>query len=290
MRKVISVGGVQIGYSNPAFLIAEIGINHNGDLQNALELMDLCKQAGFDAVKFQKRDPDTSTPEGQKSQLRDTPWGEMTYLDYKKRIEFGYDEYATIKQNAAKIDIIWFASPWDIPSAEFLYELDVPVFKIASASVTDKELLEYVASTGIPTIMSTGMSTDDEIRSAIGTLNSAPLALLQATSSYPMKPEEANLRYMDTLRELHSGPVGYSGHEPGLQVSLAAIALGANVLERHVTLNRTMWGTDQAASLEPRGFQNLVRDVRIIESAIGDGIKRVYDSEIQPRLKLRRVK
>lgn len=290
MREAISVEGTTIGDGNPAFIIAEIGINHNGDLQKALELMELCKTAGFDAVKFQKRDPDISTPEEQKSQLRETPWGEMTYLEYKKHIEFGYDDYIAIKEKAAKIGIIWFASPWDIPSAEFLQELDVPILKIASASVTDTELLEFVASTGRPTIMSTGMSTDDEIQSAVGTLSGTPLALLQATSSYPMKPDEANLRYMDTLRELHSGPVGYSGHEPGLQVSLAAIAMGANVLERHVTLNRTMWGTDQAASLEPRGFQSLVRDVRIIESAIGDGVKRIYDSEIQPRLKLRRVK
>ena len=290
MRTAISVEGKVIGDGNPAFLIAEIGINHNGDIQKALELMDLCKSAGFDAVKFQKRDPDISTPEEQKSQLRDTPWGEMTYLEYKKRIEFGYEEYIKIRDKAAKIGIIWFASPWDVPSAKFLHDLDVPIFKIASASLTDKELLKSVASSGRPTVMSTGMSTDDEIQLAIGTLSDTPLALLQATSSYPMKPEEANLRYMDTLRELHNGPVGYSGHEPGIQVSLAAVAMGANVLERHVTLNRTMWGTDQAASLEPRGFQSLVRDARIIESALGDGVKRVYDSEAQPRLKLRRVK
>lgn len=290
MRKTISVDGRVIGDGNPSFLIAEIGINHNGDLQKALELMELCKTAGFDAVKFQKRDPDISTPEEQKSMLRETPWGEMTYLEYKKRIEFGYEEYVEIREKAAKIGIIWFASPWDVPSAEFLHGLDVPIFKIASASVTDKELLDFVVTTGRTTIMSTGMSTDHEIQSAIGALGGIPLALLQATSSYPMDPEEANLRYMDTLRELHSGPVGYSGHEPGLQVSLAAVAMGANVLERHVTLNRTMWGTDQAASLEPKGFQSLVRDVRIIENAIGDGIKRIYDSEIQPRLKLRRVK
>ena len=285
----IAVGGKLIGECEPIFLIAEIGINHNGSIDIAKELIRECHSAGFDAVKFQKRDPDISTPENQKGRTRETPWGTMTYLEYKKRIEFGEEEYREIRELCNDLGILWFASPWDVPSAEFLVGMDVPVFKVASASVTDLELLRYISSTHKPVIMSTGMSTVSEILRALEVLPSEKTALLQATSSYPLDTTEANLRFMDRLREIHSGPIGYSGHEAGLQVSIAAAALGAQIIERHVTLKRTMWGTDHAASLEPKGFQRLVRDIRIVEGALGDGVKRVYDSEREPRAKLRRV-
>lgn len=290
MSDLFKIDGKVIGAGAPTYMIAEIGINHNGSIDSAVQLIKLCHLAGFDAVKFQKRDPEISTPESQKSLRRETPWGEMSYLEYKQRIEFGEPEYFEIRRVCSELGITWFASPWDLPSAMFLETMDAPAFKIASASVTDFEVLDYVNSTGKPVILSTGMSTEDEIRKAVKRLSGSPLALMQATSSYPMQPSEANLSYMQKLRLIHNGPVGYSGHEPGLQVSLAAVAMGANLVERHVTLNRTMWGTDQAASLEPKGFNSLIRDIRIIESAIGDGVKRVYPSEIGPREKLRRVK
>jgi N-acetylneuraminate synthase len=288
--KSIKIGARTIGEGAPCYLIAEIGINHNGDVQNALKLIQLCKEAGFDAVKFQKRTPEISTPDSQKNVPRETPWGTMTYLDYKRRIEFGEPEYETIDAFCKELNIDWFASPWDVPSVLFLEKLGVVAFKVASASVTDHELLDAIAETGKPVIMSTGMSTEQEIEVAVERLKGSPLALLQATSTYPLDPREANLRYMHSLESKFQVPVGYSGHETGLQISAAAVGLGAKILERHVTLDRSMWGTDHSASLEPQGFVKLVRDVRIVELAMGDGRKVVYDSEKGPREKLRRVK
>jgi N-acetylneuraminate synthase len=279
-----------IGKGEPTFTIAEIGINHNGDLNVAKQLILAAKQAGFDAVKFQKRNPDVSTPENQKNILRETPWGEMTYLDYKKRIEFGESEYSEIAKYCSELGIVWFASPWDPDSVDFLELQGVPIYKVASASVTDLELLAKIRKSGKPVILSTGMSTMDEISSAIEALEGCDVALMQATSSYPMKNEEANLRAMATLEQVFGKPVGYSGHEVGIQISIAAVALGAVAVERHVTLDRAMWGTDQSASLEPAGMQKLIRDIRIVESSLGDGTKRIFESEIVPREKLRRIK
>lgn len=287
---LIKIGARTIGQGAPCYLIAEIGINHNGDVQNALKLIQLCKEAGFDAVKFQKRTPEISTPDSQKNVPRETPWGTMTYLDYKRRIEFGEPEYETIDAYCKELNIDWFASPWDVPSVLFLEKLGVVAYKVASASVSDLELLDAIAETGKPVIMSTGMSTEQEIEIAVERLKGSPLALLQATSTYPLDPKEANLRYMSSLESKFQVPVGYSGHETGLQISAAAAGLGAKILERHVTLDRSMWGTDHSASLEPQGFAKLVRDVRIVELALGDGKKVVYDSEKGPREKLRRVK
>ena len=286
----VTVGSHQIGPGHPCYVIAEIGINHNGDINIAKQLIDVAHEAGCQAVKFQKRTPEISTPDSQKDILRETPWGTMTYLDYKRRIEFGDDEYTEIGAYCDELGIDWFASPWDVPSVEFLENHNVIAHKVASASVTDVEMLEALRDTGKPIILSTGMSTMDEIDRAVGIVGTDNLVLMHATSTYPLDPLEANLRVMDTLRERFDVPVGYSGHETGLQISLAAIGMGANALERHITLDRAMWGTDHSASLEPGGLARLVRDVRVIEQALGDGVKRVWDSEQGPREKLRRVK
>lgn len=286
----VTVGNHQIGPGHPCYVIAEIGINHNGDMAIAKRLIDVAHEAGCQAVKFQKRTPEISTPDSQKDIPRETPWGTMTYLDYKRRIEFGDDEYSEISDYCRKLGIDWFASPWDVPSVEFLERHNVIAHKVASASVTDVELLEALRDTGKPIILSTGMSTMDEIDRAVGILGTDNLVLMHATSTYPLDPAEANLRVMDTLRERFGVPVGYSGHETGLQISLAAVGMGANALERHITLDRAMWGTDHSASLEPGGLSRLVRDVHVIEQALGDGVKRVWESEQGPREKLRRVK
>ncbi|MGO1508053.1 MAG: N-acetylneuraminate synthase family protein [Microbacteriaceae bacterium] len=286
----VSIGSHVIGGGNPAYVIAEIGLNHNGDVEIAKQLIDVAARAGADAVKFQKRTPEISTPEHMRDVPRETPWGTMTYLDYRRRVEFGRDEYIEVGDYATLRGLDWFASPWDVPSIEFLEDLNVVAHKVASASLTDVELLEALRETGKPIILSTGMSTMEQIDRAMGVLNTDRVVLLSATSTYPMEPEEANLRVISTLRDRYAGvPVGYSGHERGLQISLAAVALGAVAVERHITLDRTMWGSDHAASLEPGGLEHLVRDIRIIETALGDGVKRVFPGEEAPMAKLRRV-
>ena len=251
--------------------------------------MDVAVETGCDAVKFQKRTPEICVPEEQKSIPRETPWGSMTYFEYKKRIEFEQKEFEQIDAYAQKIGIDWFASPWDVPSVDFLEGFSVPCQKIASACLTDSELLTAINKTTTTTILSTGMSSMQEIDKAVSLLNDVPLAIAQATSTYPAEASELNLRAIQTFSEKYKVPVGYSGHERGLQVTIAAVALGATFIERHITLDRSMWGTDHSASLEPEGLKKLVRDIRIIELALGDGKKKVYDSEIPIRAKLRRV-
>lgn len=286
----VTIGSRVIGGGRPAYVIGEIGLNHNGEVELAKRLIDVAAEAGVDAVKFQKRTPEISTPEHMRDVPRETPWGSMTYFDYRKRIEFDRDAYVEIADHAILRGLDWFASPWDAPSVAFLEELGVVAHKIASACLTDRELLEAVSETGKPVILSTGMSTIEQIDEAIGILGTDRLVLLHATSTYPMEPHEANLRVIPMLRDRYPGvPVGYSGHERGLQISLAAIALGAVAIERHITLDRTMWGSDHAASLEPAGLRTLVRDIRVIEAALGDGVKRVQESELAPMAKLRRV-
>jgi N-acetylneuraminate synthase len=289
MTNKVSVGKKAIGAGEPVYIIAEIGINHNGDIEIAKQLMDVAVETGCDAVKFQKRTPEICVPEEQKSIPRETPWGSMTYFEYKKRIEFEQPEFEQIDAHAKKIGIDWFASPWDVPSVDFLESFDVPCQKIASACLTDSELLTAVNKTKTTTILSTGMSSIEEIDKAVSLLNNVPLAIAQATSTYPAEASELNLRAIQTFAEKYKVPVGYSGHERGLQVTIAAVALGATFIERHITLDRSMWGTDHSASLEPEGLKKLVRDIRIIELALGDGKKKVYDSEIPIRAKLRRV-
>ncbi len=286
----VSIGSHVIGGGRPAYVIAEIGLNHNGDVEIAKRLIDVAATAGCDAVKFQKRTPEISTPEHMRDVMRETPWGRMTYFEYRHRVEFGRDEYIEIGDHATMRGLDWFASPWDVPSVEFLEDLNVAAHKVASASLTDIELLEALRETGKPVILSTGMSTMEQIDRAMDVLNTDRVILLHATSTYPMEPEEANLRMISTLRDRFAGvPVGYSGHERGLQISLAAVSLGAVAVERHITLDRTMWGSDHAASLEPGGLEHLVRDIRIIETALGDGVKRVFPGEEAPMAKLRRV-
>ena len=289
MTNKVSVGKKAIGAGEPVYIIAEIGINHNGDIEIAKQLMDVAVETGCDAVKFQKRTPEICVPEEQKSIPRETPWGSMTYFEYKKRIEFEQKEFEQIDAYAKKIGIDWFASPWDVPSVDFLEGFNVPCQKIASACLTDSELLTAINKTKTTTILSTGMSSMQEIDKAVSLLNDVPLAIAQATSTYPAEASELNLRAIQTFSEKYKVPVGYSGHERGLQVTIAAVALGAKFIERHITLDRSMWGTDHSASLEPEGLKKLVRDIRIVELALGDGKKKVYESEIPIRAKLRRV-
>jgi len=289
MTNKVSVGKKFIGEGEPVYIIAEIGINHNGDIEIAKQLMDVAVETGCDAVKFQKRTPEICVPEEQKSIPRESPWGTMTYFEYKKRIEFEQKEFEQIDAYAKKIGIDWFASPWDVPSVDFLESFNVPCQKIASACLTDSELLTAINKTKTTTILSTGMSSMQEIDKAVSLLSGVPLAIAQATSTYPAEASELNLRAIQTFAEKYKVPVGYSGHERGLQVTIAAVALGATFIERHITLDRSMWGTDHSASLEPDGLKKLVRDIRIIELALGDGKKKVYDSEIPIRAKLRRV-
>ncbi len=287
MTAEVAIGDQMVGAGHPTYVIAEIGINHNGSVDIAKQLVDVAIVAGCDAVKFQKRTPELCVPPEQRELVRETPWGLMTYLEYKERIEFGEAEFRAIDDYCADRGITWFASCWDPPSVDFIEQFDPACHKLASASITDDALVDRVARTGRPIVLSTGMSTMEEIRHAVERLPRERLLVAHATSTYPCRPEELNLRALATLAEEFDCPVGYSGHEVGLQTTVAAVALGACFVERHITLDRAMWGTDQAASIEPGGLLRLVRDIRIIETALGDGVKRVYDSELPSRAKLR---
>jgi N-acetylneuraminate synthase len=291
LKREIIFGDRFIGDGHPVFIIAEIGINHNGDLDIAKKMIQGAKHAGCDAVKFQKRTPEICVPKDQWNIERDTPWGRMTYIDYRHKVEFDKDEYAEIDKYCKEIGITWFASCWDEPSVDFIEQFNPPIYKTASASLTDFSLLEKHKKLNKPIIMSTGMSTMEEIESAVSFMDKHNLLLAHATSAYPCKKEELNLRMIDTLRKKYSEiPIGYSGHEVGLAPTWAAVALGASFVERHITLDRAMWGTDQAASVEIGGMERLVSSIRDIELALGDGIKKVYDSELGQIKKLRRVK
>lgn len=287
----VSVGNRIVGPGHPVFVVAEIGQNHNGDLDMALRLIDAAVYAGADAVKFQKRTPSLAVPNDQKEVMRETPWGSMTYLAYRERLEFGAREYSLIAEYCARVGIQWFASAWDIESVLFLGGvMDVPAIKIASATLTRHNVLRMAADCNIPIILSTGMSTPDEIDVAVDILGNSLAILCHCNSTYPCPPEDLNLRCILSLQSRYpSVVVGYSGHEVGLPTTIAAVALGACYIERHITLDRSMWGTDQAASVEPLGFQRLVSHIRSIESALGDGIKRVTPGEIPVMQKLRKV-
>lgn len=288
MAEWIQIGEEIVGHGRPTYVIGEIGINHNGDINVARKLIDVAALAGAQAVKFQKRTPHISTPEDMKYTRRETPWGEMSYLDYRYKVEFEREQYTEIAAYAASQGIDWFASPWDIPSVQFLEDMGVSTHKVASASVTDIPLLRELASTGKPIILSTGMSTMEQIDRAVEVLGTDQLVILHSTSTYPLPAEEANLNMIPVLSARYRVPVGYSGHERGLQISIAAVTLGACAVERHITLDRAMWGSDQAASLEPHGFMSLVRDIRVIEKAMGDGVKRVMPGEVSQMKRLRR--
>jgi N-acetylneuraminate synthase len=240
-------------------------------------------------VKFQKRDPETCVPPDQRDRMRDTPWGYISYLDYRYRVEFGEDAYRQIAHHARDRGIDWFVSCWDEPSVDFMEPFDPIAYKIPSASVTDHGLLKYMAATGRPLILSTGMSSMDDIRAAVEVLGRDRLVLTHSTSTYPCPPDQLNLRMIQTLRAEFDLPVGYSGHEVGLPTTVAAVALGAGYVERHVTLDRSMWGSDQAASVEPEGVMRLIKYIRTAERALGDGVKQVYPSELEAAARLRRV-
>jgi N-acetylneuraminate synthase len=287
MTDFVEIGGIKVGAGQPVYIIGEIGINHNGELENCRKLIDVAAAAGCNAVKFQKRTPELCVPEAQKSITRETPWGIMTYLEYRHRIELNQDQYGEIDRYARSKGLHWFASCWDMPSVDFIDRYAPVAYKIASASLTDDALLRYVANKGKPVILSTGMSTLDEIDHAVSFFDKSRLLITHATSTYPCSPDELNLRVMGSLRNRYNVPVGYSGHETGLQTTVAAVALGACIIERHITLDRATWGTDQAASVEPAGLHRLVRDIRVVERAFGDGVKRVYASELPIRAKLR---
>jgi N-acetylneuraminate synthase len=293
MSKVISLNtGRKIGAGQPCYIIAEIGINHNGSLDIAKKLIDEAAAAHVDAVKFQKRTPEICVPKDQWEIMRDTPWGRMSYIDYKRKTEFGVEEYSAIDAHCKALGIDWFVSVWDVDSVDFMEAFDTPVYKLASASLTDFPLIEKILATGRPLMLSSGMSTMTEIEDAMKLVYdfdpNYPLMMAHSTSAYPCKPEELNLKMIPTLAAKYpEAPIGYSGHETGLATTEAAAVLGATFVERHFTLDRAMWGSDHAASVEPQGFVRLVRDIRDVETALGDGVKKVYESEIGPMKRLR---
>lgn len=288
MTREIKIGNRLVGDGHPTYVIGEIGINHNGSLDVAKSLMLTARKAGADAVKFQKRTPEICVPKEQQSQMRDTPWGYISYLDYRYKVEFDYKAYQEIDRYAKELGIDWFASSWDTPSLEFMERFNPPTHKIPSALLTDKELLRAHRDSGKPLILSTGMSTMQQIREAVDILGEDRLLICHTTSSYPCPPEELNLSMIQTLKEIFGCPVGYSGHEVGLVPTAIAVAMGACLVERHITLDRAMWGSDQSASVEPQGLASLVKYIRVTEKAIGDGVKHVYDSEKSSISKLRR--
>lgn len=291
ISNTVNIAGKLIGDNLPVFVIAEIGINHNGSLDIAKKMIDGALFAGADAVKFQKRTPELCVPADQWQIQRDTPWGKMSYIDYKRKMEFNMKQYFQLDLYCREKNIIWFASCWDVPSVDFLEQFEPPVYKISSACITDLELLEKVKSTNKPVMISTGMSTMEEIDTAVNALNRSSLLIAHSTSAYPCKPKELNLRMIQTLKDKYPDiPIGYSGHEVGLATTYAAVALGACFVERHITLDRAMWGTDQAASVEILGMYKLVHDIKDIEQSLGDGIKKVYESEISSLNKLRKIK
>jgi len=285
---VVKIGKHLVGDGQPAYIVAEIGINHNGDINIAKKLIDVAALAGCQAVKFQKRTIEVVYSKEELERPRESPFG-TTNGDLKRALEFGLEEYREIDRYCKEKNIDWFASCWDEGSVDFIDQFDVPCYKIASASLTDDNLLRHTRSKGKPILLSTGMSTLEQIDHAVEILGKQDLILLHTCSTYPAEYSELNLRVIKTLQERYGVPVGYSGHETGLSTTIATIPLGACVIERHITLDRAMWGSDQAASVEPQGFMRLVRDIRLVETALGDGVKRVIDREIPIMKKLRRV-
>ena len=286
-RKTMKIGSKVIGDGHPCYIVAEIGINHNGSVESAFRLIDLALEAGCDAVKFQKRTVDAVYTPEELARPRESPFG-RTNGDLKRGLELGFEEYSEIDKYCKQKEICWFASCWDEASVEFIEKFNPPCYKIASASLTNDGLLRQHRKYGKPLIISTGMSTDEQIKHAIEILGTKNLAILHSTSTYPAQPEELNLSVIKTLRKEVSVPIGYSGHEAGMLTSFAAVVLGACMVERHITLDRALWGSDQAASLGPAGIKALVEYTRTFEIAKGDGIKKVYPSEVPIIKKLRR--
>jgi len=287
--KHVKIGETLAGDNQPCYIIAEIGINHNGDIELAKRLIAVASAAGCSAVKFQKRTVDVVYTPEELAKPRESPFG-TTNGDLKRALEFSVSDYEKIDAYCKSLDIPWLLSCWDEQSLDLMRRFDLPCFKIASAILTDDALLRKTRAMGKPVILSTGMSTLEEIDHAVAVLGKQDLILLHSCSAYPAHYEELNLRVIPKMRERYGVPVGYSGHETGIPSSVAAVVLGGCCVERHITLDRAMWGTDHAASLEPNGITRLVRDIRLIEKSLGDGVKRVYESEIPVLNKLRRVK
>jgi len=283
----VLIGNKKVGDGQPCFIVAEIGINHNGDINIAKKLIDLAAFAGCDAVKFQKRTVDVIFSEEELAKPRESPFG-TTNGDLRYGLEFGLKEYKEIDKYCRGKNIIWFASCWDEGSVDFINQFKIPCYKIASASLTDDELLKYTRKKGKPIILSVGMSTLAQVDHAIKVLGKKDLIILHTCSAYPSDYNDLNLKVIPTLRERYNLPIGYSGHETGLPSSSAVVAMGACIVERHITLERSMWGSDQAASLGSSGVIRLVRDIRLVEMSLGDGVKRVIEKEIPIIRKLRR--
>ncbi len=288
MIKPVRIGDRMVGPGHPCYIVAEIGINHNGDLDMAKRLISVAVAAGCNAVKFQKRTVDIVYSAEELARPRESPYG-TTNGELKFGLEFNFEEYQELDAYCRAVKIPWFASCWDEGSVDFIARFNVPCFKIASASLTDDNLLRHTKAVGKPLIVSTGMSTIKEIDHAMEVIGRNDVVLLHACSTYPAYYNELNLAAINTLRERYGVPLGYSGHETGLASTVAAVAMGACCIERHITLDRAMWGTDQAASLEPSGITRLVRDIRLVEQAMGDGVKRVIEREYPIIKKLRRV-
>lgn len=288
MKREVKIGNILVGDNNPCFIIAEIGINHNGSLRDAKRLIDMAVSNGCNAVKFQKRTVDVVYSKEELERPRPNVFGE-TNGDLKRGLEFGLDEYKEIDEYCKQKNIMWFASCWDKGSVDFIDQFNPPCYKIASASLTDDELLKYTKSKGKPILLSTGMSTMEEIEHAIDILGEENTIIYHCTATYPANSDEINLNCIKTLKEKFSCPVGYSGHERGIAPSILAVAVGACSVERHITLDRTNWGSDQAASLETPGLFHMVRDIRQVPTLLSDGKKVVYEREIPIRKKLRRV-
>ena len=286
----VRIGEKWVGAGAPVFVIAEIGINHNGSLELAKRMIDGALLAGADAVKFQKRTPERCVPRDQWDIMRDTPWGRMSYIEYRHRVELSLDDYVEIDRYCRERRLLWFASCWDEESVDFIEAFHPPCYKAASASLTDIPLLKRMKATGRPLILSTGMSTNEEISASIEAVGRGNLLVAHATSSYPCPNEHLNLMMIHTLKQQYPDcPIGYSGHEVGLAPTWAAVTLGATFVERHITLDRAMWGSDQSASVEIGGLLRLVSNIRDIERSLGDGVKRIYEGELASRKKLRRV-
>jgi len=284
----VLLGDRPVGDGRPALVLAEIGINHNGDVQVAKKLIDVAAFAGCETVKFQKRTVDVVYTPAELAKPRESPFGE-TNGDLKRGLEFGQNEYEEIDAYCRSKGIAWTASCWDEESVDFIDQFDPPFYKIASASLTDDALLRHTRSKGKPIVLSTGMSTLDQIDHAVDVLGKHDLVLLHSCSTYPAQYPELNLRVIPALRERYEVLIGYSGHETGIASSVAAAVLGACIVERHVTLDRSLWGSDHAASLEPNGIMRVIRDIRLVEAAMGDGVKTVLPSEVPVMQKLRRV-
>lgn len=289
MSKCVKIADKIIGDGYPCFIIAEIGINHNGSVRFAKQMIDIAVTTGCDAVKFQKRTVDVVYTKEELAKERKSVFGD-TNGDLKRGLEFGVDEYKEIDRYCKEKGILWFASCWDEQAVDFIEQFDVPCYKIASASLTDDNLLRHTRSKGKPILLSTGMSTLEEIKHAVSVLGEEDLVIYHCTSTYPSNANETNLRAIESFKNLFNTPIGYSGHERGVTPSVLAVALGANSVERHITLDRTNWGSDQAASLEMAGLYHMVRDIRQVPALLGDGEKVVYPRELPIIEKLRRVK